>query len=125
MIIYSARALNETMVVGTKDELYLLIEKLVSGCGEISCDLLQQEERANTESLKAIRITERARSKLDIQILEGVVVISGAPEYLKVLAENIRILASEGRGAAHWHCDYYPGHPFLLETARQLIFELA
>jgi hypothetical protein len=52
------------------------------------------------------------------------VLITGSPQHLRLLAENIEALADDAEGDRHLHVEYYPDHFYLDQSSEPLVIEL-
>jgi len=91
-----------------------LVDRLRAGRGRLPLEAGRDPAPYRT-FLQGISVaaTPGRRVTLRLDDAEETLAITGDPEYLKVLAENIAELAAPGDRATHLHVDYFPDHFYL------------
>jgi hypothetical protein len=67
---------------------------------------------------------ESQRLVANVEVSHRVLQFAGDDRWLRLVAENLVDLAVHGVPGDHWHMEFVPGHPFLSETSRSVVFDL-
>src|SRR5258707_7556170 len=94
-----------------------LADMIERGTGEITGDLTA-DRRPYQRHLEAVRVTAVPSGKVVIGLdADGrALLLTGALEYLAVLAHVARDLAAEPGPDTHVHVEYFDGHYYLAES---------
>lgn len=110
---------NGLKLVGGYNMLQALADALTNMTNNrmVGFKLLLPQTPINGHPLKQMSIELRPRGKVSIQVVEDTLHISGSIQFLAMLADNIRFLASNvaksAKVASTLKVEHYPGHIFL------------
>jgi len=101
-----------------------LADMIERGAGEIAGDLAA-DPRSYQRQLKAVRVTAVPSGKVVISLDDGQALhLTGALEYLAVLAHVVRDLAAEPSPDTHVHVEYFDGHYYLAESEVGIVLQV-
>ena len=102
-------------------ELADLIER---GAGEIAGDLAA-DPRPYQRQLEAVRVAAVSSGKVVVSLDDGQALhLTGALEYLAILAHVVRDLATEPSPDTHVHVEYFDGHYYLAESEVGIVLQV-
>jgi len=102
-----------------------LADMIERGTGEITGDLTA-DPRPYQRQLEAVRVTAVPSGKVVIGLdADGrALLLTGALEYLAVLAHVVHDLAAEPGPDTHVHVEYFDGHYYLAESEVGIVLQV-
>ncbi len=102
-----------------------LADVIKRGAGEIAGDLAANP-RPYQRQLKAVRVAAVPSGKVVISLDDDgqALHLTGALEYLAVLAHVVRDLAADPSPNTHAHVEYFDGHYYLAESEVSIVLQV-
>jgi hypothetical protein len=113
----------DVRIVGNAEE-FLALAELIAAIEPTS--LAGSRPVVSSDELRNLVVLEAPIERLEISLDEQrrVLQMRGERRHFGLVAENLRDLAQEGTPGDHWHLEFVPGHYFLAEGSRPVVFEL-